>query len=133
MKLNEFAREVHENAVKHGFYEPAPSLPESIALIHSELSEALEEYREGNPLVYGTCALAPEGCKYSGICDRVGNPGGEGIDGPCKPEGVAVELCDAIIRILDTLAYYGVDVEAVLEAKHAYNTGRPYRHGGKKI
>lgn len=23
-------------------------------------------------------------------------------------------------------------VEAVLEAKHAYNLGRPYRHGGKK-
>ena len=31
---------------------------------------------------------------------------------------LAVELCDAIMRILDYLAYMGVDVEAVLEAKH---------------
>lgn len=53
-------------------------------------------------------------------------------DNPCKPEGLAVELCDAIMRILDYLAYMHVDVEAVLEAKHAYNLGRPYRHGGKK-
>lgn len=50
----------------------------------------------------------------------------------CKPEGVAVELCDAIIRILDYLAYMGVDVEAVLMAKHEYNKGREYRHGGKR-
>ena len=46
--------------------------------------------------------------------------------------GVAVELCDAIIRILDYLAYMGVDVEAVLMAKHEYNKGREYRHGGKR-
>ena len=43
-----------------------------------------------------------------------------------------MELCDDIMRILDYLAYMKVDVEAVLEAKHAYNLGRPYRHGGKK-
>lgn len=52
--------------------------------------------------------------------------------GTCKPEGVAVELCDATIRILDYLAYMGVDVEAVLMAKHEYNKGREYRHGGKR-
>ena len=44
-----------------------------------------------------------------------------------------MELCDAIMRIFDYLAYMGVDIEAVLEAKYAYNTGRPYRHGGKKL
>ena len=52
--------------------------------------------------------------------------------GDCKPEGIAVELCDAIMRILDFLAFMGVDVEAVLMAKHEYNKGRAYRHGGKR-
>lgn len=61
-----------------------------------------------------------------GECDKPEN------ERTCKPEGLAVELCDAIMRILDYLAYMKVDVEAVLEAKHAYNLGRPYRHGGKK-
>ena len=32
-------------------------------MVHAEISEAVEEWREGNPLVYGTCALAAEGCK----------------------------------------------------------------------
>jgi hypothetical protein len=30
------------------------------------------------------------------------------------------------------IAYMGVDVEAVLMAKHEYNKGREYRHGGKR-
>ena len=44
-----------------------------------------------------------------------------------------MELCDAVMRIFDYLAYMGVDIEAVLEAKYAYNVGRTYRHGGKII
>lgn len=88
MKLNEYARAVHENAVAHGWYD--------------------------------------NGIEFEGACDKPEN------ERTCKPEGLAVELCDAIMRILDYLAYMHVDVEAVLEAKHAYNLGRPYRHGGKK-
>ena len=26
----------------------------------------------------------------------------------------------------------GIDIEEALKLKHAYNKGRPYRHGGKK-
>ena len=134
MNINELAKEVHENAVAHGWWEKPPTLPEALCLIHAELSEALEEYREGNPLIYGTCALAAEDCKYSGVCDRVGRPGeGEGVDGPCKPEGIAVELADVILRTLDPMAALGVDVDAVVMAKHKYNLGREYRHGGKKL
>jgi len=134
MNINELAKEVHENAVAHGWWEKPPTLPEALCLIHAELSEALEEYREGNPLIYGTCALAAEDCKFSGVCDRVGRPGeGEGIDGPCKPEGIAVELADVILRTLDLMAALGVDVDAVVMAKHKYNLGREYRHGGKKL
>ena len=134
MNINELAKEVHENAVAHGWWEKPPTLPEALCLIHAELSEALEEYREGNPLIYGTCALAAEDCKFSGVCDRVGRPGeGEGIDGPCKPEGIAVELADAILRTLDLMAALGVDVDAVVMAKHKYNLGREYRHGGKTV
>ena len=134
MNINELAKEVHENTVAHGWWEKPPTLPEALCLIHAELSEALEEYREGNPLIYGTCALAAEDCKFSGVCDRVGRPGeGEGIDGPCKPEGIAVELADVILRTLDLMAALGVDVDAVVMAKHKYNLGREYRHGGKAL
>lgn len=122
MNINELAQEVHRNAVARGDWQTPPVLPEALCLIHAELSEALREYQEGSPLVYGTCALAAEDCKYSGVCDKVGRPGeAEGIDGPCKPEGIAVELADVILRTLDLMAALGVDVDAVVMAKHKYN------------
>lgn len=58
-------------------------------------------------------------CEFEGSCDK------DEKTGTCKPEGVAVELCDAIIRILDYLAYMGVDVEAVLMAKTEGNAPKP--------
>lgn len=129
MNINELAKEVHANAVKHGFWEKPPSLPEAIALIHSELSEALEEYRDGKPLVYGTCAVAPEDCDHYAACHEAGE------DDPtkCKPEGIAVELADVVIRVLDLTAALGVDIDAIIMAKHRYNIGREFMHGGKKL
>lgn len=50
MKFGEFAKEVHQNAVDHGWYEAERSVAEIFALIHSEWSEALEEYRAGRPM-----------------------------------------------------------------------------------
>lgn len=46
-----------------------------------------------------------------------------------KPEGVAVEMIDCLIRILDWCGSAGVDVEAAISRKHEYNKGRPYKHG----
>ena len=110
MNINEFAKEVHENAVAHGWWEKNPSIPECLCLIHGEVSEALEEYRNGKPILYHE---------------------GESEEG--KPEGIAVELADVILRTLDLMAALEVDIDAVITEKHNYNKGRPYRHGGKLV
>lgn len=107
MRINEMAKEIHYNAIEHGWWDEERSIPEIIALCHSELSEALEEYRNGKSMCY------------------------EGEDG--KPEGIAIEMVDCMIRIMDFLARESMDIEMLLEIKHHYNVGRPYKHGGKVI
>ena len=48
-----------------------------------------------------------------------------------KPEGAAVELADAVIRIADLCGHLGIDLDAVIEEKMAYNADRPYKHGNR--
>ena len=43
--INDLVKEAHENSVKHGFWEKNKNFGEVIALMHCELSEAYEEYR----------------------------------------------------------------------------------------
>lgn len=102
MLIEELAKEVHENAVAHGWWEDERETPEIAALIHSEWSEALEEARAGRPLVYRLCADCDEG-----PCDVEPDTATAcGFDAARhKPEGIAVELIDGCIRILDYIGY----------------------------
>ena len=74
-----------------------------IALMHSELSEALEAVRLGNP--------QDEHCPEFASLD--------------------IELADAVIRIMDFAEARKIDLARAIAAKHAYNVTRPYRHGAK--
>ena len=113
MSINVLAREIHDNAKNHGWWlegdDDTNNIPEKLALIHSEISEALEEYRDHENL--------------SEIYYR---------DGSKKPEGFSVELADAMTRIMDLAEYLGFNMRQVIELKMAYNRTRPLRHGGKK-
>jgi len=132
VNINELAKEVHANAVTLGDWRTPPTLPEALCSIHAELSEALQEYREGKPLVYGTCVLAAEDCECSGFCNKIGCPTDADTGGPCKPEGIAVELADVILRTLDLMAALGVDVDAVVMAKHKYNLAAQTAENGRQ-
>lgn len=137
MNLNEFAKEVHQNAVEHGWWENSPTTAEMIALCHSELSEALQEYRDKMPMEYRRCAFyvysaGKRVCEQE-KCIAYGTKGCDGRYMSDKPEGVAVELADCILRILDFCGKEGIDIERILLEKHDYNKTRPYRHGGKKL
>jgi hypothetical protein len=124
--LNELARDIHRIAKEHGFWEADRNFGEIIALIHSEASEALEEHREGRPVHY--VPVHQQGCPFSGegLTPSTAAPCGLST---CKPEGAAVELGDVIIRCLDALRSMGVDIDAIVGEKIAYNDARPYKHG----
>lgn len=114
MDIETLMKRVHQTAREHGWWDNPgkdTNIPEKLALIHSEISEALEEYRGSKPVFYHS----PE--------DLSLHP---------KPEGLAVELADAIIRILDLCAALDLPIVEALERKCEYNETRPYRHGGKR-
>ena len=109
MTIAEMARSVHLTAKIKGWWDRADDdhIAGKIALMHSELSEALEEVRNGTPL------------------------DGYEVDG--KPEGFVVELADCVIRIGDLCERLGLDLEDAVIRKMQYNETRPYRHGGKAV
>ena len=131
MLIKTLAADIHQNAKAHGWWEGNRSFAETIALIHSEWSEALEEARAGRPMVYRICHEDPE---EKAIC----NPQNKedclnyGKERECKyygkkPEGIAVELIDGCIRILDYLGRTGYfDVAETLDKSRIGLTAEKY-------
>ena len=117
--LNDLAAEVHANAVTKGFLAVSESIPEKLVLIHAELSEALESHRAGDDLLWHSTAHTCDASRLEWApCDC-----------PPKPEGIAVELADVLIRTLDLMAHLDIDIDAVVAEKHRFNRTRPYLHG----
>lgn len=112
--------EAHDTAKSKGWWSPVLGQPErtfgdQIALMHSELSEALEEFRSKG--------LGQDSLLYF-VDDGKGGK---------KPEGIAAEFADVLIRIADTCGYYDIPLARAILKKLAYNRSRPFRHGGKVI
>lgn len=84
-----------------------------IALAHSELSEALDAYRE-------KC--------WSETAPSVQ---ADGLNG--KPIGVGPELADVLIRVLDMCDIWDIDIEYEVKRVLAYGWTRPYQHGGRTL
>lgn len=122
MTISEMVERAHANAVAHGFWNPEIEFGTAIALVHSELSEALEQMRTAN-------MFGPEGPPPMVYYTGGGHFAAEPI-GPCKkPEGLAVELADAVIRIADLCGHMGIDLDAAIALKMEYNESRPFKHG----
>lgn len=103
MSVARLQQEIHRTAVEHGWWDRERPIGEVLMLAVTELAEAMEAYRDGNP-----------------PSEKIGSF-----------SKVEEELVDTIIRILDLAGGLGFDIEGALRAKMAYNEVRPYRHGGK--
>lgn len=114
MNIVNLIKTAHGNAVDHGWWDEPKHFGELIALIHSEASEALEEFRNGHTPTEEY--LVPDGKNKIN-----------------KPEGIPSELADIVIRVFDLCGHYNIDLEVAIKNKMKYNESRPYKHGGKKL
>ena len=115
MNLRELQKEAHAIAKDHGWWDEERTFGDLIALVHSELSEALEAYRE-----YGNTTNAWMELVDEDSDDRI-------------PVGVGHELADVVILVADMAEHYSIDLDAAIEAKMAYIRKRSHRHGGKAL
>lgn len=99
--LNVLKNKIHQTAIEKGWWEDPRPDAELIALMHSELSEALEALRAGNP--------ADDKISWF--------------------TGVEAELADCVIRIFDAAAGKGWNVTGAILAKMKFNEKREYKHG----
>lgn len=116
LALQYMQAEVEEVNTKLGWRNPGQvRFAEYIALLHSELSEALEAYRVHGLDDATAVRTYPEDHRVA------------------KPEGVGSELADVYIRLLDMCTEFGIDLYAEYRRKLEFNKTRPYRHGGKRL
>jgi hypothetical protein len=88
-----------------------------IALVHSEVTAALEAHREGIWSDTKEVSMARYGGSESDTADR--------------PVGVGPKLADAIVRILDMVDIWGIDIEYELNRVFTYLRQRPYEPSPK--
>lgn len=122
-KLNGFAKEVYEANLKKGFDVSKENIGQSLMLIVSELSEALEACRKER-------FTSKLDVAWMQSCNDDKHLIEEHFPSTIK-DTFEDEIADTFIRLLDLVGGLKIDIDFHIEAKLRYNKTRIYKHGKK--
>lgn len=130
--LKEFAAGAFKNSREKGFWDGPENdnLPTKVALMHSELSELLEAFRDGNPECSKPITVTCTAVGFSVTDDPLYTPV-RVVDR--RITSIEEEVADLFIRLGDFCGRYEIDLGAVAIAKMKYNSTRKPMHGGKRV
>lgn len=119
--IDQLIKRAHETAKSKGFHDDPQPFAVYLALIHSEVSEALEADRKNERFNPNTCDLEI-------LAERSDADFKEKFEKKVK-NTVEDELADIVIRVFDLAGLMGVDLESHIKAKLRYNATRGHKHG----
>ena len=116
--IRKLQKEAHAIAVAHGWWDKERTFGDLIALVHSELSEALEAYREHlleSLVVTPAAHVEGDSVVTNDEVDTKAYPVRIGSVPETKYTGVAFELADVVIRVADMAEHYGANLQAIYD------------------
>ena len=131
-KLNELSKTIYEENKLRGFDVAQDNIGQSLMLIVSELSEALEADRKskknmlpvfGRDMNYAGLGFA-DFEKDNPNCNWIKNRFETTIKDTFEDE-----IADTMLRLFDLCGGLGIDIDRHIELKRKYNATRPYKHG----
>ena len=119
--LNEISKQVYEANKLKGFDVKKENLGQTLCLIHSEISEALEAIRKNRYAKLDFFEIDDK--KFSDIVSFESN------FKTCIKDSFEDEIADTFIRLMDLVGALEIDIDKHIELKRRFNSLREYKHG----
>lgn len=117
--IEKLQNEIHDNAVRKGFWEEPVNIAEKLMLVVTEIAEMCEAHRKSRK-----CTVLPEHDLYPEDDEKF-----KAYFEKEVKDSFEDEMADAIIRLLDMSKKLDIPIELHIRAKMRYNSLRPYKHG----
>lgn len=124
--LNEISKEVYEANKLKGFDVRKENIGQTLCLIHSEISEALEAIRKNKKVSYCNLSDYIKNC----LTHNSSEPFRQQFENNIK-DTFEDEIADTFIRLFDLCGALDIDIDKHIELKRKFNSMREFKHGKK--
>jgi len=120
--LNEISQQIYEANKLKGFDVKKENIGQTLCLIHSEISEALEAIRKNRHADLNTATI-------NGTDKLESDSIFKAVFSQYIKDTFEDEIADTFIRLMDLVGALEIDIDKHIELKRRFNSLREYKHG----